>query len=266
MHARWLRVLTVVGLFLLGAYVTHDADPFLPTFVSTAMANPLEDCTCDRHCDPAGNGPLCNVLDVVQAINVAFRSAPPIPDPNPACPVQTTDVNCSGFTDVMDVVKIINVAFRNGDPALEFCTPCGPAGELTSFSECKSLTKDVTSPEVSSDLDCISYIYGNDSVLYLRHINAGFNCCPDSFTATFAISEANIVIDEMEVVSMPCLCLCLFDLDYRINGLPPGVYTLRVNEPYLWEGGEPLEFTLDLTPYSSDFLCITRENYPWGTW
>lgn len=80
-------------------------------------------CACNCHADPVCDG-VTTVLDVVQAVNVAFRNAPGIPDPNPACPVETTDANCDGVTTVLDVVRIINVAFRNGNPATEICDPC----------------------------------------------------------------------------------------------------------------------------------------------
>jgi hypothetical protein len=84
-------------------------------------------CGCECHTAPdAMCTPDVDVLDVVQAVNVAFRNAPDIVDPNPACPYMTTDANCSGATDVLDVVRFVNVAFRNADPGGEFCDPCQP--------------------------------------------------------------------------------------------------------------------------------------------
>ena len=82
-------------------------------------------CVCDCHGDPGGpcDG-FTNILDVAQAVNAAFRNAPPMFDPNANCPYQTSDVNCSGSAEVIDVVKMVNVAFRNGNPATEFCNPC----------------------------------------------------------------------------------------------------------------------------------------------
>ncbi|HUU44483.1 MAG TPA: M28 family metallopeptidase [Acidobacteriota bacterium] len=82
-------------------------------------------CGCDCHADPSCDG-VTNVLDVVEAVNVAFRSAPPVVDPDPFCPFENTDVDCSGFTNVIDVVHFVNVAFRSGDPGVEFCGPCIP--------------------------------------------------------------------------------------------------------------------------------------------
>jgi hypothetical protein len=82
-------------------------------------------CTCACHADPECDGAV-DALDVVHAVNVAFRAGLPIPDPNALCWFVTTDVTCDGFTDVLDVVHLVNVAFRGADPATEFCDPCAP--------------------------------------------------------------------------------------------------------------------------------------------
>ncbi|HUU44416.1 MAG TPA: M6 family metalloprotease domain-containing protein [Acidobacteriota bacterium] len=80
-------------------------------------------CSCPCHGDPECDG-VTDVLDVVRAVNTAFRSTPPVFDPN--CPFERTDVGCSYFTNVIDVVKFVNVTFRGGDPNIEFCDPCAP--------------------------------------------------------------------------------------------------------------------------------------------
>lgn len=84
-------------------------------------------CACACHADPAPIG-ACDgaqdVLDVVQAINVAFRGAESIVDPYANCPYETTDVDCSGSSDIIDVVHMVNVAFRGSSAAAEFCSPC----------------------------------------------------------------------------------------------------------------------------------------------
>lgn len=84
-------------------------------------------CACDCHADPAPVGScdgVQDVLDVVNTVNVAFRGAAAIADPNVNCPYETTDVNCSSSTDVLDVVRMVNVAFRGANSATEFCNPC----------------------------------------------------------------------------------------------------------------------------------------------
>lgn len=81
-------------------------------------------CACNCHADPVCDGTISNVQDVVATINVAFRGAPAIVDPNVNCPYETTDVNCDSVTSVLDVVKVVNVSFRGANPATEYCNPC----------------------------------------------------------------------------------------------------------------------------------------------
>lgn len=91
---------------------------------SDGVGDACEVCGCDCHGDPVCDAVIANVQDVVALINVAFRGGAPLPDPNGACPYESTDTNCDTFTSVVDVVKIVNVAFRGADPAVEFCDPC----------------------------------------------------------------------------------------------------------------------------------------------
>jgi len=81
-------------------------------------------CGCDCHGDPICDQVINDVVDVVQTIAVAFRGNAAVPDTNPFCPRERTDVNCTGSTDVVDVVKVVGVAFRGLNPATEFCAAC----------------------------------------------------------------------------------------------------------------------------------------------
>ncbi|HUU45086.1 MAG TPA: prenyltransferase/squalene oxidase repeat-containing protein [Acidobacteriota bacterium] len=89
----------------------------------------VSDCACDCFADP-GPDPVCdgvtNIVDAVLVVDVAFRGGSARPDPNPACPYETTDVTCDGLTTIIDAVRVIDVAFRGGDPAALFCDPCAP--------------------------------------------------------------------------------------------------------------------------------------------
>lgn len=139
-----------------------------------------------------------------------------------------------------------------------------PAGRVTAFTECKRFLTGAVEFDVAPSQDCLEYEYDGDSVLVLRHINAGFNCCPDSFTAAFDFEGQHITITETEWLSHPCHCLCLYDIDLRIAGLRPGVYTITVAESYLWQGAEPLELTVDLMAAPTGGHCVSRDRYPWG--
>ncbi|HUU45598.1 MAG TPA: hypothetical protein VM118_07655 [Acidobacteriota bacterium] len=111
MHESWLTLNTVMYLSFPGG--TVDAPLLCPTITCACP------CLGDPQCDS-----VVNVLDVVRAVDVAFRGGTPVFDDG--CPVERTNVDCSGATDVLDLVRFINVAFRGGDPAIEFCNPCAP--------------------------------------------------------------------------------------------------------------------------------------------
>ncbi|HUU45113.1 MAG TPA: hypothetical protein VM118_05210, partial [Acidobacteriota bacterium] len=99
-------------------------DPFCQGCDSAGHCVPPVLCYCKCFADPACDGQT-DVLDVVHAVDVAFRNGVAEPDPYPQCSdLEATDVDCSGFTNVLDVVHFVNVAFRSGDPAAEFCAPC----------------------------------------------------------------------------------------------------------------------------------------------
>ncbi|HUU44481.1 MAG TPA: C1 family peptidase [Acidobacteriota bacterium] len=84
-------------------------------------------CSCPCHADPQCDGVL-NLLDVVTAVNVAFRGAVPTTDPD--CPYEQSDVTCDGVTSIIDVALFVYVAFQGGDPAVAFCDPCVPPGAI----------------------------------------------------------------------------------------------------------------------------------------
>ena len=92
----------------------------IPWFLKSATTS----CSCDCHADPICDQVRSNAQDVVATINVAFRGAPPLDDPNAACPYETSDVDCSSSTDVLDIVRVVNVAFRGASTVTEFCNPC----------------------------------------------------------------------------------------------------------------------------------------------
>jgi hypothetical protein len=136
-------------------------------------------------------------------------------------------------------------------------------GQLTGYGECKSGGLAAALAETPTDDDCIEYSHDGTTTLSLTHVNAGFNCCPDTLTAEIRITADSIIISEAELLINPCDCL--FDLDYEITNLPPGTYTIRVNELYLQEDDEILEFTVDLSASPSGEHCLSRDHYPWGT-
>ncbi len=98
-------------------YVVSDGDlaDTANVFITVATG-----CFCNCHADPACDGSP-DVLDVVGVVNVAFRGAVDVVDPQ-CTHIGRTDVNCDCATDVLDVVGMVNRAFR-GD-LTPFCDAC----------------------------------------------------------------------------------------------------------------------------------------------
>lgn len=138
-----------------------------------------------------------------------------------------------------------------------------PSGILVEYQGCKEWTAGTEiETDVAKSQDCIEYTYDGQTLI-LKHVNAGFNCCPGEILADIDIEGNLITITENEQEA-GCYCLCLFDLDFRIDNIKPGEYTLRVNEPYVQDGNDILEFTLQLVSGISGDFCLGRSYYPWG--
>src|SRR6056297_2984347 len=68
-------------------------------------------------------------------------------------------------------------------------------GILTNYTGCKYFKF----TGISDTLSCINYQYNESQhQLSLKHINAGFNCCPDSLYAFITIIKDTVIIKEHE--------------------------------------------------------------------
>jgi hypothetical protein len=135
---------------------------------------------------------------------------------------------------------------------------------LTNSPKCKSLDKSATLDEKADSLSCVEYSYNSSTeTLTLKHINAGFNCCPDkiSFDATFR--NDTLIVEESETSSF-CDCNCLYDLEMEIKNFTDQRFQVKFIEPYRGNG-EELIFEINLKTNKSGEWCVTRKNYPWGT-
>lgn len=141
-----------------------------------------------------------------------------------------------------------------------------PSGALLETTSCKQFLANTSGSldefAPGQHEDCIEYQYNDANTLILRHINAGFNCCPGEITAEIEFNSSLITITEMEQ-EQGCKCVCLFDLDYEIINLAPGEYTIRIIEPYVEAGDQVLELTLRLLSATSGTFCLQRNYYPW---
>lgn len=135
-------------------------------------------------------------------------------------------------------------------------------GELISKSECKSYLKIAQAPTPDS-LSCIEYSYDESTnKLTLIHINAGFNCCPDSVYCNVTSSADTIIINEVEQGGL-CNCDCIYDLNIEVKGVDAKIYVIKLIEPYA-QDMEKLNDEIDLTQNKIGSFCVTRNEYPWG--
>ena len=100
------------------AFVRENIGLIVPSFTKGVVQVV---CNCPCFADPSCDG-IPDLIDVVLAVNQAFRGFPLTQDPE--CPKQQVDVDCDGMVTINDVVRIIDVAFRGADQATTFCQPC----------------------------------------------------------------------------------------------------------------------------------------------
>jgi len=95
------------------------------------------------------------------------------------------------------------------------------------------------------DFDEVTAAVQGDA-LVVTHRHAVYNCCMDSTTYAVTQGPGTILIEETEAVTIPCLCLCCFDLSVEVGGLAPGEYTL-VFTWYDYDTGQPEQWTTQIT-------------------
>jgi hypothetical protein len=204
--------------------------------------------------DADNNGGI-NALDITRIINYLYKGGPePIPI------VDVADVNLTQSVDALDVTFLINYLYKGG--AAPTCPPPVPTGYLFDHGECKNIPQKANLDSLEED--CVVYQYdGELRTLNLTHVNAVLNCCP-IFVADIQITDSTILIEEFDSLDNGgCDCNCPFDISYRIDNLSPGVYTIKIIEPYLPVGEPPLEFIFDLDETSQGYDCIDRPYLPW---
>ena len=137
-------------------------------------------------------------------------------------------------------------------------------GKLVSHTDCKNGKKSLIGiKEIPDTLSCINYSYDSlNHKLSIEHINAGFNCCPESIYCKIALKNDTITITEYEAKAL-CDCDCLYDLDIVVNGAVSGKFAIRFIEPYCGDQ-ERIIFSVDLVKNKTGSFCVKRDQYPWG--
>ena len=76
------------------------------------------------------------------------------------------------------------------------------------------------------------------------------------------IDDNVIVVQELSEKE-DCRCICLYDVDFLLNNVEKGIYTIAIKELYI-EEALWLQFDIDLNESTSGVFKQTREFYPWG--
>lgn len=214
---------------------------------------------CDYMCGDATGDSTINIGDAVCDIEYIFKLGPP------PSPIEAGDANADGSVNVGDAVSLINYIFKGGpDPA---CPPY--VSMIAEDLHCKSSDKGFETDTIPLDQECAFWEYDGVSTLQIHHKNAAFNCCPiEQYAELGEFSNGVIYVQEQEILveGVGCECVCLFNIDFAIDRLPPGEYTIRLVRPGADPDGETiLAFTVTLTDEpSSGSYCETRTGYPWG--
>jgi len=117
-------------------------------------------------------------------------------------------------------------------------------------------------PEIPESQSCIEYAFDHDAgKLMLKHIHAGYNCCPESLWCTVLFRNDTILVQEFEKHA-GCKCNCLYDLNLEIEGVVPGKFTLQIIEPYI-SNQQKLVGQIDLFTINQGSFCAARSIYPW---
>ena len=99
-----------------------------------------------------------------------------------------------------------------------------------SYFGCKDnsdMTKQSISESLLIDQEYIEHMAIEDGYLHIKHINAQFNCCPDTIMVNFSVDNNGVVITEDEQIPK-CNCFCYYDLEYNIGPLSPKKYTILI--------------------------------------
>ncbi len=249
----WRGVALLAGIILL-CVVSAPAE--------TQVSPPLEDWCCEYMVGDVDMSGGIDITDISVLIDNQFLTLTPL-----LCWGEA-DIDFSYSVDITDLQMLIDYMFfcdgsGPGGSCFHLCPPPPLTGSLLSMTGCKGpLALAATPDDIEPDQSCISWEYDGTGTLSLSHINAGFNCCP-TLDVSIDVQGGTITLHEVETLG-ECFCLCLFDLEFEITNLPPGEYRVVAEEPYVDEGMEALDFSIDLTQAPSGVHCVERTEYPWG--
>jgi hypothetical protein len=163
----------------------------------------------------------------------------------PASECEPADIYGDGDVDQADfgfVQRCISGENVFADPA---CTGSGPRLSYYRNSGCLStLLSGDDYPWCGDDAVEIAV---EEYSLRITHRNATYNCCPEDIRVELTVAGDTLTLGETEVLTMPCVCLCCYDVESVVVNLPEGYYW--VNYCWSdWESGQMCETRLIQIP------------------
>lgn len=234
-------IVPVLCLCLIGSSAT--ADP------------PLEDWCCEWQVGDVNLSGAIDITDLSVLIDNLFLTLTPLQCWGEA------DVNLDYTVDIADLQAfLVFIAFCDfgngpGGSCFDYCPPPPVYGTMLPLTGCK------TQKAVEGE-SCIIWEYDGQGLLSIQHVNACLNCCPEN-SATVTVSGGEITLDETTVNGL-CDCICLFDIDFVVENLQPGEYTIAVDEHIGQIWPESFEFTVDLNATPTGMVCLERNLDPYG--
>jgi len=93
--------------------------------------------------------------------------------------------------------------------------------------------------ECEEEDEIIAQVEGNS--IYVAHLNASYNCCPDDIKVILSFEENNLKLSEEEINPV-CDCICCYNIETEIKVFIPGEYIIEV----CWDDWETQEELCDI--------------------
>ncbi len=126
-----------------------------------------------------------------------------------------------------------------------------PQGSLLHVSNCR--TEESNRRGLAADSlhkECIHYEYDGINKLYFTHENRWFNNPSGQISAVVTVESDTIFIAEKAGGTQASKNGCLYDLEYVVDNLKEGKYTLKMDHM------DPFELEINLTVSYSGSYCI----------
>ena len=129
---------------------------------------------------------------------------------------------------------------------------CGCGGDdddKTTFqsrwSGCKNESYDTRSGnQLPWDEECVEYEAKDGGRLYLKHVNALFNCATENVEVITSVNGNHINIVEHAIGNMSANCICPSDVECLLSGLSKGKYSISIFRERI--SGADLQFSFSI--------------------